>query len=79
MRDECDAKINTNPCGWPAIHMASSEVSSEHRRINLTAKWNKQKIELVGLEASLCIDDLKLILESETRVPPERQKIIGLK
>lgn len=49
------------------------------RKVNLIAKWRQTKIELFGLESSLSIKDLKSILESETNVPPERQRIVGLK
>lgn len=55
------------------------EGPAKPRRVNLVAKWNSQEIELIGLDESLSLFDLKVILESETLVPPERQKVCGLK
>ena len=49
------------------------------RRVNLVAKWRNQLIELLGLDESLTIADLKVIVEAETAVPPARQKLLGLK
>ena len=52
---------------------------AETRRVTLIAKWRGQQIELAGLDESLTVADLKLVVEAETTVPPERQKLLGLK
>ena len=48
------------------------------RQVHLVAKWNKQEIDLC-VDESLTVFDLKRVLESETTVPPERQRVVGLK
>ena len=57
---------------------AEADEDEAPRRVLLVAKWNKQEIDLC-VDASLTVGDLKIILESETTVPPERQRVAGLK
>jgi hypothetical protein len=49
---------------------AEADEDEAPRRVLLVAKWNKQEIDLC-VDASLTVGDLKIILESETTVPPE--------
>ena len=45
----------------------------------LVAKWAGTQIELVDVDPTLSLGELKVILEDETDVPAARQKIVGLK
>lgn len=49
------------------------------RRVNLACKWRDRTIELLGLDESLTVKDVKIILEAETTVPVARVKLVGLK
>ena len=55
------------------------EAEPEFRRVNLSCKWRDRVIELPGLDESLTIEDVKIIIEEETSVPAERVKFVGLK
>ena len=55
------------------------EAEPEFRRVNLSCKWRDRVIELPGLDESLTIEDVKIIIEEETSVPAERVKLVGLK
>ena len=45
------------------------EAEPEFRRVNLSCKWRDRVIELPGLDESLTIEDVKIIIEEETSVP----------
>ena len=55
------------------------EAEPEFRRVNLSCKWRDRVIELPGLDESLTVEDVKIIIEEETSVPAERVKLVGLK
>ena len=55
------------------------EAEPEFRRVNLSCKWRDRVIELPGLDESLTVEDVKIIVEEETGVPAERVKLVGLK
>ena len=55
------------------------EAEPEFRRVNLACKWRDRVIELPGLDESLTVEDVKIIIEEETGVPAERVKLVGLK
>jgi len=52
--------------------------SQEQRRVNLVAKWGKERITLCDLESSLTIGAVKELLAEKTGVLRKRQKLIGL-
>jgi hypothetical protein len=47
--------------------------------ITVTVKWGKQKFENVELDTSAPVELFKAQLYALTSVPPERQKIMGVK
>ena len=53
------------------------EAEPEFRRVNLSCKWRDRVIELPGLDESLTIEDVKIIIEEETSVPAERVKSVS--
>ena len=55
------------------------EAEPEFRRVNLACKWRDRVIELPGLDESLTVEDVKIIVEEETGVPAQRVKLGGLK
>lgn len=53
-------------------------MDSELPEINFQIKWNGKEFE-ISLPLDSTVMDLKLKLVDETNVPPERQKLLGLK
>lgn len=47
--------------------------------ITVTVKWGKQKLENIELDTSEPVEVFKAQLYALTSVPPERQKIMGVK
>ena len=73
-----------NPWAAPApaptlVDAVVKEAEPEFRRVNLSCKWRDRVIELPGLDESLTVEDVKIIIEEETSVPAERVKLVGLK
>ena len=47
--------------------------------VAVTVKWGKQKFESVEIDTSSPVELFKAQLYALTQVPPERQKIMGVK
>eukprot|EP01104_Vermistella_antarctica_P015169 TRINITY_DN4920_c0_g1_i2.p1 TRINITY_DN4920_c0_g1~~TRINITY_DN4920_c0_g1_i2.p1 ORF type:complete len:331 (-),score=59.01 TRINITY_DN4920_c0_g1_i2:229-1221(-) len=54
-------------------------MSSEGNAINVTIKWNGQLIDLSLDRETATVATLRSILSEKTNVPPDKQKLLGLK
>lgn len=47
--------------------------------VEIIVKWSGEEYKISGLSDAQCVKDLKLEIQKQTCVRPERQKLLGLK